>query len=142
MKVYLSGQARLAAVLEGGSLVCLNAGQDHQESRPPGEFELLFADVGDLRVEYCSSWTEVSKRLDEVVRRDEALALFLIAVDHEADSQARDSAVPLIEKALEQPAIREFVIRRLSSAQLPANADVEGLLARSARAGALAGVLE
>jgi hypothetical protein len=138
LEAYISGQARLAAVIDGASLVCLEAGQDKTTSRSRFEFEYLFADVGDLRVEHCNDWSEVSEKLQRAVHQDDALALFLILLDRDAFHEARQDAIPLVDEALADREVRSFLCRRLSAARLPSSADIAGSIAMARSAGAVA----
>jgi hypothetical protein len=143
LKAYISGQARRAAVVEGESLVCLEAGGGQTVLRNLFEFEYLFADVGDLRALQCKDWIEVSQKLETASRQDDALALFLILLDGGADSEARRGAVPLVEVALRDPGVGEFLLKRFSCSPLPSNADLDGSIALTVLmdVAAMAGIL-
>jgi hypothetical protein len=135
LDAYISGQARLAAVIEGFLLVCLEHGHGSTENRNILEFDLLFAEVSDLRLEPCQDWTEVSDKLKTAVQQDDALALLLILLDEGADYEARQGTVPLIEEALAHSEVRNFLQKRFSGSPLPGNANLEQSLAWAISAG-------
>jgi hypothetical protein len=121
-EVHISGQARLAARFDGEHLLCLEAGTELVQKRSVYEFEALFADAGDLRVEQCKGWPDAARALNRRVDEDDALVLSLIVLDRDADQDARRDAVRLIEPLLRDTRTCLFLLRRLCAAPLPGNA--------------------
>ncbi len=137
LQTFISGQARLAVVVERNALQCVEAGSLDRVCRSLRDFDYLFGGVTDLQEIECRDWKEVSDRLDIVSHCDDALALLLIFLDRTAGNESRSEALAFLEQELALPAVESFLWKRLLTRPLPDNADLIGCELRAERVSAV-----
>ena len=137
LQTFISGQARLAVVVERNGLQCVEAGSLNRVGRSLRDFDYLFGGVTDLQEIECRDWKEVSDRLDIVSHCDDALALLLIFLDRTAGNESRSEALAFLEQELALPGVESFLWKRLLTRPLPDNADLIGCELRAERVSAV-----
>jgi tetratricopeptide (TPR) repeat protein len=128
MRALISGQAGIAVLIDGEACSSIEVHSSGWVPRAASDVAYLLGDAGDLVELDGTTKDEVTRELETAWLKDRSLHLALIALDREAASENRRSAVECLSDLLMDSPVTDFVRNRLYAAPLPASADLSGAL--------------
>jgi hypothetical protein len=130
MRAIVSGQARVALLLEGERLSSLHAGGGVElVPRSPREIPYLLGDARDLQILERVEVSRVSEALERAVEEADAFHLTLILLDGTLQPDTREEAALELEDLLNRRGVLEFLEKIFFAHPLPHEADLQGALA-------------
>jgi tetratricopeptide (TPR) repeat protein len=144
MKALISGQAGIAVLMDGEACSSIEVHSLACVPRAAHDVPYLVGDASDLIELDGISRDEAARELEAAWSKDRSIHLALIALDREAASENRRSAVECLPDLLKDLPVADFVRNRLYAAPLPPSADSSGALELAVSSGSsiFAGILE
>lgn len=128
MKALISGQAGIAVLIEGKEYTSIEVDSMEAVRRAEHDVPFLVGDASDLIELDGTSKDEAARKLKSAWLKDRSIHLSLIALDCEAASRNRQSAVECLSDLLSELSVADFVRNRLYAAPLPPSADLSRTL--------------
>ena len=144
MRALISGQAGIAVLIDGEACSSIEVHSSGSVPRAARDVAYLLGDASDLVELEGISEDDAARELEVAWLKDRSIHLALIALDREAASENRRSAVVCLSDLLKDSPISDVVRNRLYAAPLPPSADLPGALHLAGSSGStrFAGVLE
>jgi tetratricopeptide (TPR) repeat protein len=128
MKALISGQAGIAVLIDGNEYTSIEVHSTESVRRAEHDVPYLVGDASDLIELDETSRDDAARELEVAWLKDRSIHLALIALDREAASSSRQSAVECLSDLLKELPVADFVRNRLYAAPLPPSADLSRTL--------------
>ena len=144
MKAIVSGQAAKAVYWKQDGVWCLPLDATGPVQCSADDVPYLMGEATDLRAIDVDSPEEVVGELELSWSQDRALHLMFVLLDPDAEDDSRREAAEYLDEFFANTVVREFIVNRFYSAELPEQADLVGAIvsASTAEAGRVVTLLE
>ena len=124
MKAIVSGQAAKAVYWKQDGVWCLPLDATGPVQCSADDVPYLMGEATDLRAIDVDSPEEVVGELELSWSQDRALHLMFVLLDPDAEDDSRREAAEYLDEFFANTVVREFIVNRFYSAELPEQADL------------------